>query len=132
MTSPAKRSKQDHVYRLQYRQIWAVLASIAMGFVISWWQQDAGFLVAKGMAAGSVLAYIAQYAFTHLAYRTTGSRHARQIMLNTYLAMATKWLIVIAGFVLIFTKLAPINAFATLFGYIIMQVVQFWSLSLLK
>ncbi|MFC0820313.1 ATP synthase subunit I [Moraxella marmotae] len=132
MSSPAKKSQQATIYRNQNRQIWTVLALAVLGFGLSYALSDTNWLIAKGILAGSLLAFLGQVAFTYIAYHTVGVRYAKQIMLNTYLGLAIKWLISIAGFAFIFINLTPIHTFAVIAGYVLMQFFQSLSLMRLK
>lgn len=132
MTRPIQRSRKSAAIRAQYRQIWTLLAMMAIGAIISVICADADWAIAKGLAAGALLSFVAQCTFTFLAYQTEGARHAKQIMLNTYLGMMVKWLISIAGFALIFLKMAPIHALSVIIGFILMQLSQALGLMRLK
>ncbi|MGK8251493.1 ATP synthase subunit I [Moraxella lacunata] len=78
----------------------------------------------KSMALGGLLGYIAQCAFTLIAYRTTGARAGRVIMLNMYLGQMIKWFITLMGFALIFMLAKPIGAFLVILAYFALQVVH--------
>lgn len=121
MNNPAQRHQQARVYCLQFRQAWAVLILISTGFVL----EALGVACAtKSMALGGLLGYIAQCAFTLIAYRTTGARVGRVIMLNMYLGQMIKWFITLMGFALIFIFAKPIGAFLVILGYFVLQVVH--------
>lgn len=124
MTKPATRNDQAKIYHQQKRQSWALLGIVIIGVVIDIAIQDVQFLIAKGMAMGGVVAYIAQCAFTYTAYRTTGARHAKQIMLNMYLGQAIKWLLTIIGLALVFVLMPTVNAIAVLLGYFLMLLIH--------
>ncbi|MDO5050349.1 ATP synthase subunit I [Moraxella equi] len=121
MSKPAQRHQQARVYRLQFRQAWAVLILIGIGFIL----ETLGVAHAtKSMASGGLLGYIAQSAFTLIAYRTTGARAGRVIMLNMYLGQMIKWFITLMGFALIFMLAKPIGAFLVILSYFALQVVH--------
>lgn len=124
MTNPAQRSKKSIALNAQFRQLWVLLALAVFGVIGSLVMADTQWMIAKGVTAGAVLAFVAQSAFTVVAYHTVGARHAKQIMLNTYLGMLIKWLISIAGFAFIFLVLTPIHTLAVIVGFILMQVSQ--------
>lgn len=124
MTKPAKRTHQTEIYQRQRRQSYAVLMIILIAIVVSIGTRDSQFAIAKGATMGSVVAYLAQCAFTYIAYRTTGSRHARQIMLNMYLGQMIKWLITLLGLALTFIGLPTVNTVAVIIGYLTMLLVH--------
>ncbi len=132
MTIPAHRSKKAAAISAQYRQLWPLIALVVLAVIISLITADAQWLIAKGAAAGAVLSFVAQSAFTVVAYHTVGARYAKQIMLNTYLGMAIKWLISIVGFALIFLVFTPIHAPSVIAGFIFMQISQVIGLMRLK
>lgn len=121
MSNPVQRHQQARVYRLQFHQAWAVLTIIGLGFVL----EVLGVAYAtKSMALGGLLGYIAQCAFTFIAYRTTGARAGRVIILNMYLGQMIKWFITLMGFSLIFIFAKPIGAFLVILGYFVLQVIH--------
>ncbi|WP_294034460.1 ATP synthase subunit I [uncultured Moraxella sp.] len=124
MTQPAKRTHQTLIFQRQRRQSYAVLGVIVIGIIISLVMGDTQHTIAKGMAMGSIVAYIAQSAFTYIAYHTTGARHARQIMLNMYLGQMTKWLITLVGLALTFIYLPTANEIAVIIGYLLMMIAH--------
>lgn len=130
--NPAHRSKKSAALTVQYRQLWTLLALMLFGVIISIVMADTDWLITKGLMCGSILAFLAQLAFTIMAYQTTSVRHARQIMLNTYLGMVIKWVISIAGFALIFLMLKPIHSLSVLIGFLVMQLSQAVGLLRLK
>lgn len=107
MTISSYHTKKAAAIKAQYRQLWPLAVLVALAAIISLITADEQWLIAKGAAAGALLSFVAQSAFTVVAYHTVGARYAKQIMLNTYLGMAIKWLISIAGFALIFLVLTP-------------------------
>ena len=117
MSQPAQRHQQARVYRLQFRQVWALLILIGTGFALA-------AHATKSMALGGLLSHIAQCVFTLMAYRTTGARAGRVIMLNMYVGQMIKWVMVLIGFALIFIFVKPIQAFLVILGYFILQVVH--------
>lgn len=124
MTKPAKRNHQTLIYQRQKRQSYAMLGVIVIGVITSLVMGDAQYAIAKGMAMGSIVAYIAQSAFTYIAYHTTGARYARQIMLNMYLGQMAKWLITLVGLALTFIYLPTANAIAVIIGYLLMMIAH--------
>ncbi|MCG7412435.1 ATP synthase subunit I [Moraxella nonliquefaciens] len=121
MSQPAQRHQQARVYRLQFRQVWALLILIGTGFAL---EKLGATHATKSMALGGLLSYIAQCVFTLMAYRTTGARAGRVIMLNMYVGQMIKWVMVLIGFALIFIFVKPIQAFLVILGYFILQVVH--------
>lgn len=119
----ARRNHQTRIFYLQRRQSWAVLGLILASVVIDWLCQAQG-VIAKSTALGASLAYVAQSAFTYVAYRTVGARFRQVIMLNMYLGQMLKWLLTLVGFALIFMMLKPISALAVMLGYVLMQIVH--------
>ncbi|MDO4450936.1 MAG: ATP synthase subunit I [Moraxella sp.] len=119
MTKPAERHQRVRIYRLQFHQAWAVLMLIMVGLVLG------GLGVphaAKSMALGGMLGYVAQSVFTFVAYRTTGVRAGRMIVLNMYLGQLLKWVVTLAGFASIFMFIKPINALLVILSYFLLQI----------
>lgn len=121
MSQPAQRHQQARIYRLQARQGWAVLTFIGMGFLL---ERMGVAHATQSMALGAGLGYIAQCAFTFIAYRTTGARAGRVIMLNMYLGQMIKWFITLIGFALIFMLIKPISAFLVILAYFLLQLTH--------
>lgn len=132
MTRPAKRNSQADIYRNQKRQSIVLLGIIIVAAVYSMMKGDVSLAIAKSVAAGGVLAYLAQCVFTFIAYRETGARQSRQIMLNMYLGQMLKWAVTLIGFALIFTKAIDVNVLMVILGYLLMQLVHTLSLMRLK
>lgn len=132
MTRPAKRNSQADIYRNQKRQSIVLLGIIIVAAAYSMLIGDVSLAIAKSVAAGGVLAYLAQCVFTFIAYRETGARQSRQIMLNMYLGQMLKWAVTLIGFALIFTKAIDVNVLMVILGYLLMQLVHTLSLMRLK
>lgn len=119
MTRPAERHQRVRIYRLQFRQAWVVLILIMVGLVLN------GLGVphaTKSMALGGVLGYVAQSVFTFVAYRTTGVRAGRMIVLNMYLGQLLKWIVTLVGFASIFVFAKPVNALLVILSYFLLQI----------
>lgn len=126
MTKPAARDRQAAIYQKQKHQIWLVLGLVLLAISLdNWVFYSPDLEIAKSFCAGLFLAYLGQSLFTWFAYKKTGSRAGRQIMLNVYLGQVVKWIITLIGFALIFLKLQPMHAPSVFFGYIIVQVFHF-------
>lgn len=130
MTQPARQHHQAQIFATQKKQLWVVflliLASGAMGAIFG-----QAHLTAKSVAAGAVLAFVAQSAFTFIAYRVTGAKARQVIMLNMYLGQMVKWVITLIGFALIFKMAMPIHALLVFLGYfamIVAHIVMMWHL----
>lgn len=123
MTRPARQNQQTRIFALQRRQSWLVLLLICLsvGVDLVFGQS---LLVAKSLGLGVVLSYVAQSAFTFIAYRQTGAKARQAIMLNMYLGQMIKWLITLVGFALIFIFIKPIVALLVVVGYLIMQLTH--------
>ncbi|WP_163598068.1 ATP synthase subunit I [Moraxella catarrhalis] len=124
MSRPAQRNKKSAIYQAQMRQIWVILGVMIFGFVLSYVTADGDRLIAKGLLIGALVAFIGQLIFTHIAYHTVGVRHARQIMLNTYLGLVIKWAATLALFAFVFLKIQPISTVSVIIGYIILIISQ--------
>lgn len=132
MTKPARQSHQARIFDLQRRQLWGVLFLILLGFLVGFLLGEP-YLITKSITAGSLLAYLAQTAFTFIAYRLTGAKARQAIVLHLYLGQMIKWLLTLLGFALIFITIKPINAMAVFLGYLLMQIghnVMMWRLKL--
>lgn len=123
MTRPARQNQQARIFALQKHQSWAVLSLIVIGMGI-----DAVLghsqLTAKSFGLGVLLSYVAQSAFTFVAYRQTGAKARQSIMLHMYLGQMIKWLITLLGFAGIFVFVKPIGALLVIVGYLVMQLVH--------
>lgn len=121
MTKPAQQTHQAKIFALQIRQVWGVLLLMAVGLgvglVIGQPQ-----LTTKSMALGALLSYVAQTAFTFIAYRLTGAKARQAIVLHLYLGQVVKWVLTILGFAVIFLWAKPVMAPVVLIGYILMQL----------
>lgn len=124
MSRPAQRNKKSAIYQAQMRQIWVVLGVMIFGFVLSYVMTDGDRLIAKGLSIGALIAFIGQLIFTRIAYHTVGAKHARQIMLNTYLGFVIKWAATLALFAFVFLKIQPISTASVIIGYIILIISQ--------
>lgn len=132
MTKPARQTHQAQIFALQRRELWGVLLLMLLGLVVGLALGEP-VLITKSMAVGSLLAYVAQTAFTLIAYRLTGTKTRQSIVLYLYLGQMIKWVMTLAGFALIFIWITPINAMVVLLGYLFMQVghnVMMWRLKL--
>lgn len=120
MTKPARQTHQAKIFALQIRQFWGVLflmvAGLLLGLVMGQPQ-----LATKSMMLGALLSYVAQMAFTFIAYRLTGAKARQAIVLHLYLGQVVKWVLTIVGFAMIFMWIKPIIAPVVLLGYILMQ-----------
>lgn len=131
MTQPARQHHQAQIFATQKKQLWVVLllilASGAVGAVFG-----QAHLTAKSVAAGAMLAFVAQSAFTLIAYRLTGAKARQAIMLNMYLGQMIKWVITLLGFALIFKMALPIHTMLVFLGYVAMlvaHVVMMWRIN---
>lgn len=123
MTKPARQNQQARIFALQKRQSWIVLAWIVIAIIISA-VAGVGLLNAKSFGMGVLLSYVAQSAFTFIAYKKTGAKVRQAIMLNMYLGQMIKWLITLLGFAMIFMFAKPMVAWLVVVGYLIMQVTH--------
>lgn len=123
MTRPARQNQQTRIFALQRRQSWLVLLLICLSVGVDLVFGRA-LLTAKSLGLGVVLSYVAQSAFTFIAYRQTGAKARQAIMLNMYLGQMIKWLITLVGFALIFIFIKPIVALLVVVGYLIMQLTH--------
>lgn len=123
MTRPARQNQQARIFALQKRQSWIVLAWIVIAIIISA-VAGVGLLNAKSFGMGVLLSYVAQSAFTFIAYKKTGAKARQAIMLNMYLGQMIKWLITLLGFAMIFMFAKPMVAWLVVVGYLIMQVTH--------
>ena len=132
MTRPARQTHQVKIFALQIRQFWGVLLLTVVGLVIGL-IMDQPQLATKSMMFGALLSYVAQTAFTFIAYRLTGAKVRQAIVLHLYLGQVVKWVFTIVGFAMIFLWAKPIIAPMVLIGYILMQFrhnVMMWRLKL--
>lgn len=123
MTRPARQNQQTRIFALQRRQSWLVLLLICLSVGVDLVFGQSLF-IAKSLGLGVVLSYVAQSAFTFIAYRQTGAKARQAIMLNMYLGQMIKWLITLVGFALIFIFIKPIVALLVVVGYLIMQLTH--------
>lgn len=123
MTQPARQTHQAKIFALQIKQIWAVILLIFLAFLVGL-MMDKPHLMAKSMGLGALLSYIAQMAFTFIAYRLTGAKARQAIVLHLYLGQIIKWALTIVGFAVIFLWIKPIMAVMVLVGYMLMQFMH--------
>lgn len=128
MNAPARQNQQARIFALQRQQSWLVLLLICFGIVVD---KVLGYLllVAKSFGLGVLLFYVAQSAFTFVAYRHAGVKARQTIMLNMYLGQIIKWLITLVGFAMIFVFAKPMIAVVVVVGYLVMQlacIVVMW------
>lgn len=132
MTRPAHQSHQAKIFALQRRESWGVLWVLGLGFLVGYGLGKPA-LIAKSVALGACLSYVSQAMFTFIAYRLTGAKARRLIVLHLYLGQMVKWVLTLLGFAIIFMVVKPISAPAVLSGYLFMLVwhmVMMWRLRL--
>lgn len=128
MTRPVRPNHQQKIFLAQRRQIWVVFVAILVAILLFGVASKA----TKGLFAGLMIAYIAQSFFTFIAYRKTGIRARRQIVLYMYLGQMLKWLVTLIGFALVFIAIKPIDALAVFLGYGLLQFSYIITIWLLK
>lgn len=122
MSKPAIRHRRIDVLKQQKKSLVWLILLILLAILL-----DFGFFAgqmrfAKSLTYGILLAYLSNVLFAWYAYKETRARFRQQIVHNMYLGQMLKWLVVIAGFALIFAKLTTI-AWAVVLGYALMQVL---------
>lgn len=122
MSKPATRHQRTDILKQQKKSLVWLMLLILLAILL-----DFGFFAgqmrfAKSLTCGILLAYLSNVLFAWYAYKETRARFRQQIVHNMYLGQMLKWLVVIAGFALIFAKLTTI-AWAVVLGYALMQVL---------
>lgn len=90
--------------------------------------------IAKSATGGAVVCWLANAYFAWQAFRVAGATASRQILTNMSNGMVGKFVIVIVGFILIFTQVKPLSGLALFTGFILVQMLSWlapWSLALL-
>ena len=116
MTQPAPRTQTRLVSTFLSRMLWLALILIVLG-VVADVMMSAGWLIAKGICAGVVLAYVMQFVSTKLSFIKGG---AAKMTMGIYMAEMIKWGLALVGFSLIFKFAKPISTAAVLAGFIVM------------
>lgn len=124
MTKPAPRAPTLNLSAYSKKHAWLLLTVI-----LSIWAIDALFIKSQGQvtqsaALGALLSFSAQWVFTRFVFWRSGSQARRQIVGQLYRGQMLKWLIIGAGFALIFTSFDTLSAPALLIGFIVMQISQ--------
>lgn len=88
----------------------------------------ANLTIARSVAVGALLNWIAQTVFTSFVFRYTGAQARHNIVGQLYLGQIVKWVIVIVGFSIIFMTIKPLSAAAVITGFILMQIGHFITL----
>lgn len=132
MSRPAPQHRRQQIYRWQYRQaVWPLLAwplAYALAYVLG--LIPSAF--ATSLVLGMVVQLLAQGLFTYIAYRHTGAQASRRIMMNMYLGQMCKWLVTVAGFMLVFKLYQPMYGWAVFVGYLSMLVIGVLMMKQLK
>ena len=124
MTKPARRQPTLNLQAYSKQQSWLLLAVIlSVGLLETLFFNSHG-IVTKSAALGALLSFVAQWVFTRFVFWHSGYRARRQIVSQLYRGQMAKWLIIILGFVLIFTLIKPLSAAALIFGFITMQLAH--------
>lgn len=123
MTRPAPR----HQYAIS--GYLTRLSWILLGFILIVWLIDvtvihSQWLVTKSAALGAILAAVAQAVFTGFVFRKSGFKARRQVVSQLYRGQMLKWLIIGAGFALIFLNVNPLSPFAVILGFMVIQLSQ--------
>ncbi|WP_338412398.1 ATP synthase subunit I [Psychrobacter raelei] len=86
------------------------------------------FIIAKSVALGALLNWVAQTVFAWFIFRYSGAQARQNIVGSLYFGQIVKWVIVIAGFSLIFMTIKSLSAAAIVVGFMTMQIGQFLTL----
>ncbi len=73
---------------------------------------------------GGLIAILPQAWFARLAFRHRGARQARNIAHITYAGEVGKFVLSVAGFMLVFATVRPIDGLAVFAGYLAMLAIQ--------
>lgn len=122
MSKPAIRHRRIDVLKQQKKSLVWLILLILLAILLDFGFFTGQMRFAKSLTYGGVLAYLSNILFAWYAYKETRARFRQQIVHNMYLGQMLKWLVVIAGFALIFAKLTTI-AWAVVLGYALMQVL---------
>ncbi len=124
MTRPAPRNQKAKIQSAQKQLLWVLFSLCFIVIIVDGLLLNKQFIIARGAVAGALLSYLGQSIFAWFAYRKTHASAGRTFINNMYKGQVVKWMVVILGFALIFTKLAPISSGAVMAGFIIMQLAN--------
>lgn len=136
MTMPNVPNPRLHRWSFIKNLLWATFLVIIVGLAVD---TIFGFnqRVARGVALGGLLVFVAQSSFAYLTFKAklsntyhVDTRPPSQMLASMTIALVIKWLIVFVGFVLIFHLPYQMSTLSVLLGFMLMQVISM--LSLLK
>lgn len=126
--SERKALLQDQLRRQAWLRSSSLLMIIVMAYMVDLMLFNSNLLIAKGVALGAFVNWMAQTMFSWFAFRYTGAKARQAIVGQMYMGQIIKWLVVMVGFSLIFVGIRPISAGAVITGFIMMQIAHFLSL----
>ncbi len=129
-----KRLRQQALYRVGLLLAIIVIACIIdLSFFSKGSSLEANdqiqLVIAKSVALGAMLNWLAQSVFSWFVFRSTGAKFRHNIVGQMYIGQIIKWIIVISGFSIIFMTVESFSAVAVMVGFIMMQIGHFFSLS---
>ncbi|MDO5769608.1 MAG: ATP synthase subunit I [Psychrobacter sp.] len=125
MTRPAKRSQVDKITRAVKGELW-VLFIVIIGAIgidkVGLSANGAELVMAKNLAAGALLNFVAQATFAWCVFKRSGYQARQSIVRQMYRGQMLKWAVTLIGFTVIFMTIRPLSAPAVFLGFIVMQV----------
>lgn len=127
MSQPASpfSNHAQNLYKIIQKQSWLLLGMVILTATIEFLTHTTTYVISKNCLAGGVLAWLSHWIFAKISLRHSGYRQRRQVVNSFYLAQATKWLVTLCGFALIFIYLQPLKAIWVFIGYFTLQLGQF-------
>lgn len=83
----------------------------------------AGAVAAKSAGLGAFLCWLGSAYFAWKAFQQGGARASRQILGSMYKGLIGKFVIIAVGFVIIFSRVKPLQMEALLAGFVLVQVM---------
>ncbi len=122
VSKPARRDNKDKIRKIISNQSWLLFLAVLIVLVLDVLVLRTNLVWAKNFVSGAVLSFSSQCVLAWFSFRHTGYKARRHIVNQLYLGAACRWLVNLFGFVIIFISLRPLNAFAVLFGFILIQM----------
>lgn len=124
MTTPIHSSVSILIKKLLWASCLLIFGAIALDGVLNLGQR-----MARGVALGSLLVVLVQSSFVYLSFKAKltnkhgiDTRPANQVLMSMTFALVLKWVLMVAGFVLIFNLPVTISYPAVFAGFFLMQL----------
>ena len=139
--TPLRASQRKEQQRLKLRRQARLRASILLVIIVvacivdyiflntgTSNDQAPSFIAAKSIALGALLNWFAQTVFAWFVFRYSGAKAKNNIVGQMYVGQIIKWIIVIAGFSVIFMTIKSLSAASVVLGFVAMQIGHFIAL----